>query len=282
MSPDLPKAVVDPSAAAEPSGWNAFAGSSYPDSATVPDKPPAPARPPLGRHSRAVSREQVPLSTRMQRALAAAVGAARTAASTAAARIRQGAAGMSKAGPDNRLLAGIAGIGLIFVIALLIGRGTSHPIVPSASRPATTAAPPPPRAPTPAQSSAGASTVPAPQNAQTFGAGNTGFQVVRLRYGIHAGYIATVFDLGAVKGTAPGSPKVTVSASNPTTLLVTFSGTVPAGSTGSPPRGKIISSVTLVSSSGNKTVYRFDLTRPGTATAFYLSAPARFVLEIHG
>ena len=39
--------------------------------------------------------------------------------------------------------------------------------------------------------------------------------------------------------------------------------------------------MTLVSSTGHKTVYRFTLTRPATATAFYLTAPTRFVLDIH-
>jgi hypothetical protein len=90
-----------------------------------------------------------------------------------------------------------------------------------------------------------------------------------------------VFDMGAAGAAAAGTPKVTLSFSTPTTLLVTIDGTLPAGSTGTPPPGKVISSVTLVSSTGHKTVYRFGLTRPATATAFYLTAPTRFVLDIH-
>jgi hypothetical protein len=90
-----------------------------------------------------------------------------------------------------------------------------------------------------------------------------------------------VFDLGSAGGTATGSPQVVVSFSDPTTALVTFSGTAPAGSSGSPPADKIISSVTLVSSSGGKVEYRIRLTRPATFTAFYLSGPPRFVLDLH-
>jgi hypothetical protein len=105
--------------------------------------------------------------------------------------------------------------------------------------------------------------------------------VIRLRYGAQTGYMRVVFDLGAAGGTATGTPKAMVSYSNPTTVLVTFSGTLPAGSTGTPTPGKVISSVTLVSSGGGKTVYRFGLTRATTATAFYLTSPTRFVLDLH-
>jgi len=280
-----PADVIAERDVAEPvdsAGWNAFAASSYPDADVPAGKPTSPPPRPLGRHSRAVAREQVPLSTRMMRALAAVAALARGGASTAVARGRQGVAGLSKTGPDNRLLAGVAGIGLIFVLALLFGRGSSHPVAPTANRPATSAAAPP-RQSTPAQSSAAASasSAPAPSQVQTFGAGDTGFQVVRLRFGAQSAYYRVVFDLGGVSGAGQGTPKATVSFSTPTTVLVTFAGTVPAGSTGTPTLGKVISSVSLVSSSGNKTVYRFTLIRAATATAFYLVSPTRFVLDLH-
>jgi Putative zinc-finger len=281
-----PAEMVDerPAADAEATaGWNAFAASSYPDvDVPVDDRPPAVRPQPIGRHTRAVAREQVHLSTRMVRGVTALAAATRVGTATAVARVRQSVSGLSRTGPDSRLLAGIAGIGLIFVIALLIGHGSGHPAAPTAARastvPSAHSQPPAPARSSAAASAGGAS---APAHVQTFGAGDTGFQVIRLRYGAQTGYMRVVFDLGAARGTATGTPKATVSYSNPTTVLVTLSGTVPAGSTGTPTPGKVISSVTLVSSSGNKTVYRFGLTRAATATAFYLISPTRFVLDLH-
>ncbi len=118
---------------------------------------------------------------------------------------------------------------------------------------------------------------PAPAQVQTFGAGGTGFQVLRLRYGAAAGYERTVFDIAG----AAGTPKVTAQFTTPTTLVVTFSGAAPGGATATPNPGRVISSVTLVSTSGGKSVYRFTLTRAATITAFYLTSPTRFVLDIH-
>ena len=283
----VPVEATDERDSAEPvdtAGWNAFAASSYPEldmqaDQPVEEKPPRP----LGRHSRAVSREHVPLSTRIGRTMTAATGTARAATSGAMARARQGIGRIASTGPDNRLLAGIAGIGLIFVIALLVGRGSPHPATPTAAKPAPATSAPQQHQSVPPQPSAatGTSVAPAPSQVQTYGAGNTGFQVIRLRYGVGAAYSRVVFDLGAASGSAVGTPKVTVSFTNPTTMLVTFNGTVPAGSTGSPTPGKVISSVSLVSSSGGKTVYRFGLTRAATTTAFYLASPTRFVLDLH-
>jgi anti-sigma factor RsiW len=275
----VPVEATDERDSAEPvdtAGWNAFAASSYPELDMPADQPVEQKPPrPLGRHSRAVAREHAPLSTRVGRATAAA--------STAVARVRQGVGRIASTGPDNRLLAGIAGIGLIFVVALLIGHATSHPATPTAAKPAPATSAPQQHQSVPPQPSAatGTSVAPAPSQVQTYGAGNTGFQVIRLRYGVGAAYSRVVFDLGAASGSAVGTPKVTVSFTNPTTMLVTFNGTVPAGSTGSPTPGKVISSVSLVSSSGGKTVYRFGLTRAATTTAFYLASPTRFVLDLH-
>jgi hypothetical protein len=274
---DIPETAV-------PVGWNAFAASSYADGDVPVDEGPPATRPrPIGRHTRAVTREQVPLSTRVTRGLAALAAATRVGTATAVARVRQSLGSISRTGPDSRLLAGIAGIGLIFVIALLIAHSSGHPVAPTAVRPSTvpSAAQSHPSAPVKSSVAASAAGAPAPTQVQTFGAGDTGFQVIRLRYGAQTGYMRVVFDLGSASGTATGTPKATVSYSNPTTVLVTLSGTVPAGSTGTPTPGKVISSVTLVSRSGNKTVYRFGLSRAATATAFYLISPTRFVLDLH-
>ncbi len=221
--------------ARQAAGWNAFAASSYPDTEMPHERATTDRRPrPLGRHSRAVARDQVPVSARIGRVTAAV----RTAAGGAMARARQGVGRLGAAGPDNRLLAGVAAIGLIFVVALLIGHGTSRPSSPVAARPAATAQPQPHQS-APAQSSAPAATsAPVATPVQTFGAGDTGFQVVRLRYGSQAAYMRVVFDLGPARGAAPGTPRVTISFPTPTTMLVTLDGTLPAGSTGSPTAGQ--------------------------------------------
>ena len=93
-----------------------------------------------------------------------------------------------------------------------------------------------------------------------------------------------VFDMGPVSGSSGTSPRITVSFTNPTTVLVTLNGTLPAGTTGNPPAHSVISSMTLVSSSGGKTVYRIVVTHPVTATGLFLSGtspPLRFVLDLH-
>ncbi len=105
-----------------------------------------------------------------------------------------------------------------------------------------------------------------------------------IRYGQQSSYLRMVFDMGPVSGSAASSPKITVAFTNPTTMLVTFEGTVPAGSTGNPPVHGVISSVTLVSSSGGKSVYRIVVTRAVTAHGLFLSGtspPLRFVLDLH-
>jgi hypothetical protein len=67
-------------------------------------------------------------------------------------------------------------------------------------------------------------------------------------------------------------------------MLVTFKGTLPAGSTGNPPVHGVISSVTLVSSNGANAVYRIVVTRAVTPHGLFLSGtspPLRFVLDLH-
>jgi hypothetical protein len=262
--------------------WNAFAASSYPieDDAIV--KPPATPPRPLGRHSRAVARERIAVTTRVWRAMAVMAAAVQVQSRSALAVMRQRMSAISRGGPDNRLLAGVAAVGLIFVIALLVGHSSKSP-APAAARTAPSSAVAHPKTSIPAQSSAAAQAIaPSTIPAKTFGSGASGFQVTRLRYGVQPSHaVRVVFDLGAVSGTVKGSPKVVVSFTNPKTMLVTFSGTLPSGSTGVPPPGRVISSVTLVSGGSQSTVYRFVLTRAVTTTAFYLLSPTRFVLDLH-
>jgi hypothetical protein len=213
--------------------------------------------------------------------MAAMAAAVQLQSRSALAVVRQRMSGISRGGPDNRLLAGVAAIGLIFVIALLVGHGSKSP--PAAARTAPSAAVTHPKTSTPAQASGAAQAIaPSTIPAQAFGSGASGFQVTRLRYGVQPSHaLRVVFDLGAVSGTVHGSPKVVVSFTNPKTMVVTFSGTLPSGSTGVPPPGRVISSVTLVSTGSQSTVYRFVLTRAVTTTAFYLLSPTRFVLDLH-
>jgi len=210
--------------------------------------------------------------------------AVRTQGAAATAAVRRGIAGVSSAGPNSRLFAVVAGIGLVFVAALLFARSSPHAPAPTALRPAATGAVTQPHHPAAVGPSSGAVAQSAPAaatNVQTFGSGATGFQVLRMRYGAQAAYLRVVFDLGSAGAAAAGSPKVVVSFTGPQTMLVTFAGALPAGSTGVPPPGKVISSVTLLSSANQKTVYQFQLTRAVSTVGFYLASPTRFVLDLH-
>jgi hypothetical protein len=212
--------------------------------------------------------------------MAAALGAQTTAATAAA---RRSVSGMSKSGPNSRLLAGVAGVGLLFVGVLLIGHSASHRTAPTATKPAPSAAVTPSHQSAPAQSSGAAaqSSAPSATAVQTFGSGAGGFQVIRMRYGAQVSYMRVVFDLGGAGGQAAGSPTVAVSFTDPKTMLVTFTGAQGAGSWRAPPTGTVISSATLLSSTSQRSVYRFDLTHAVTTTGFFLAAPTRFVLDLH-
>jgi Putative zinc-finger len=274
----------DPPSADDESEWNAFAASSFPlDEAAVERTRDVPAKP-LGRHSRAVSRQNVPFTTLVSRVLARMAAAVRTQGAAATAKVRRSIAGVSSAGPNSRLFAVVAGIGLVFVAALLFARSSPHAPAATALRPAPTDAVTQPHHPAAVGPSSGAVAPSAPAaatNVQTFGSGATGFQLLRMRYGVQAAYLRVVFDLGSAGVTAAGSPKVVVSFTGPQTMLVTFTGALPAGSTGVPPPGKVISSVTLLSSANQKTVYQFQLTRAVSTVGFYLASPTRFVLDLH-
>jgi hypothetical protein len=277
------RARSDPPSADDESEWNAFAASSFPlDQAAVERTREVPAKP-LGRHSRAVSRQNVPFTTQVSRVLARMAAAVRTQGAAATATVRRGIAGVSSAGPNSRLYAVVAGIGLVFVAALLFARSSPHTPAATALRPAPTDAVTQPHHPAagPSSGAVAQSAPPAATNVQTFGSGATGFQVLRMRYGVQAAYLRVVFDLGSAGVAAAGSPKVVVSFTGPQTMLVTFTGALPAGSTGVPPAGKVISSVTLLSSANQKTVYRFQLTRAVSTVGFYLASPTRFVLDLH-
>jgi Putative zinc-finger len=272
----------DPPSADDEAEWNAFAASSFPlDEAAVERTREVPAKP-LGRHSRAVSRQNVPFTTQVTHVLARMAAAVRTQGAAATATVRRGVAGVSSAGPNSRLFAVVAGIGLVFVAALLFARSSPHAPA-TALRPAPTDAVSQPHHPAAAGPSSGvAQSAPAAAtNVQTFGSGATGFQVLRMRYGVQAAYLRVVFDLGSAGAATAGSPKVVVSFTGPQTMLVTFTGALPAGSTGVPPPGKVISSVTLLSSANQKTVYQFRLTRAVSTVGFYLASPTRFVLDLH-
>lgn len=280
---------------AEPVAWNAFGASSYPRSeADASSAPPAPVRRVSpGRHSRAVAREQVGVAVRMRRALAATgalLGQGGDAATTGGRAIVTTVRG---ANPDRRIIAAIAAVAIIFITVLVVGHRATPAISPTAGAlpatsapahaPTASANPAPPSARAPATAAPKTAVAP-PQVVQTFGAGGTGFQVRDIRYGQQSGYLRMVFDMGPVSGSTGSSPTISVAFSNSTTMLVTLDGTVPAGSTGSPPAQGVISSVTLLSSSGGKSVYRIVVTRAVTARGLFLSGtspPLRFVLDLH-
>jgi hypothetical protein len=278
----------------EPAAWNAFGASSYPQAAAdASPAPPAPVRPiSPGRHSRAVAREQVGVAMRMRRALAATGTLLGQGGDAATAGGRAIVTTVRGANPDRRIIAAIAAVAIIFITVLVVGHRATPSTSPTAR--ALPAASAPAHAPTAAPTAAPSARAPAtgapktavapPQTVQTFGAGATGFQVRDIRYGQQSGYLRMVFDMGPVSGSTGNSPKITVAFTNPTTMLVTFNGTLPAGSTGSPPVRGVISSVTLLSSSGGTSVYRIVVTHAVTARGLFLSGtspPLRFVLDLH-
>ena len=269
--------------------WNAFAASSYDDEEKHGATTETPRSRPLGRHSRALARDTRALGARISAAVAAAAAVlpfGRSAAADTGTRAPRGARPVI---PRRVMTLGIPAVAVVFLLALVIGHvATPSPHVTSvtASLAPTAAAlaPAAPSAPTasaPAASSApAATTAPAPVAAQSFGGGGTGFQIQRIRYGQQTGFFRTVFDIGAASGTVSGTPKVDLVIPDAKTILLTFSGTVAAGSTGSP-GGSTIASVALVSSSGGKVQYRITLNQPATPNAFYLDGPTRFVLDLH-
>lgn len=282
-------------APAEPVAWNAFGASSYPRSeADAAAAPPAPARRVSpGRHSRAVAREQAGVAVRLRRAVAATGALLGRGGDAATAGGRAIVTTVRGANPDRRIIAAIAAVAIVFITVLVVGHRATPATSPTArALPATsapvhaptaaaTAAPPSARAP---GTAAPKTAVAPPQAVQTFGAGGTGFQVRDIRYGQQSGYLRMVFDMGPVSGSTGSSPTISVAFTNPTTMLVTLDGTVPAGSTGNPPAQGVISSVTLLSSSGGKSVYRIVVTRAVTPRGMFLSGtspPLRFVLDLH-
>ncbi len=322
----VPPAIEPPAIRHRPR-WNAFAGSSYARRADDPEdddvvealrkQAAVPSRS-LGRHSRAVARDQVTLAMRLRRLGASMVAAVRSGGGSAAAGLRSGGASAatafrtggtaaaggahraadsaSGASPDRRILAAIAGVVVIAGAALFISRGSSSP-APTATAthhtPAAAAggAAPAPNTSAPAHPSTSApahpsTSAPAPTTGsltgtQTFGSNGTGFQLKDIRYGIHPGDLRVVFDLGMLSGSSGTSPRAVVAFSDPQTMLITFSGVIPAGSTGSPPPGGAIASVTLVSTKGGTAQYRVKLTKAVTFSGGYLTGPVRFVLDLH-
>lgn len=297
VAPERPEAIPRtgelPERPSTPS-WNAFGGAAYGAGAVEEDHvagsartPAAPPRP-LGRHTRAVIRDRPDLGTRVRAALAAIAATLGRGSAAAASRTRHARTAAASANRDRRLLA-IGGVvtGIVLVVFLLLRVTAAKPTTAIHSGPPATVAP------SAAVSAAAQSAVPtaaptapaanaaALPNSQTFGAGATGLQVTAIRYGQHTGYLRVVFDLGPASGSASGgSPRVVVSFTDAQTMLVTFAGVVPAGSTGTPPAGGVVSSVSLGSSGGGTTVYKVKLAHPVSVTAGYSTA-VHFVVDLH-
>lgn len=278
--PDAP-AVRRVPTIVDQAGWNAFAASSFPPRPVEEPSPATAPQRPMGRHSRAVARGGRTAGPRIGAGIAAAGFALAAGASTLARAARRRVAGVSSGGPDSRILAGVAAVGIVFVVALLIGH-SSHAPAPRAtalgSHSAAPTAHPTVQGPTPTPAtSAPTAAATAPPVAQTIGSGATGFTVTDLRYGRQPSYSRMVIDLTGGSGT----PRATVAFTDPRTVLVTLSGTAPPSSIAPPPKDTIISSVTLVSGSAQRSVFRLTLDRAATSTVFYLLSPTRFVLDLH-
>ena len=293
---DEPAADDTPTTDAPESAWNAFAASSYPRLDEIPaviSEPEAGRQ--LGRHGRAVARDHVDVVQRARRSLAAAAHGIRGERRAGAVGVHATMAAGRTGNRDRRIIAAIAAVAVIFLTALVVGHGSGTTASPTAGRvspgnvpahnsaPAASAPASKPAVVPPATSSAPSAAL-APAAPQTLGAGATGFQIAGLRYGQQPGYMRIVFDMGPVKGNNGSSPTVTITSSNATTLLVSFAGTLPAGSVGTPPAGTVLSSVSLVSTAGGKSLYRIVVSHPVSANALFLSGtspPLRLVLDLH-
>lgn len=163
----------------------------------------------------------------------------------------------------------------------------SAPVVPPSGAPAASQQPqasapavqqPPAAQPPPvSQQPAGALS-----GVHVLGDGGTGWQIQTIRYGDHTSFLRVAFDLAPGGGTTTGSPKVTIGLSDATTLLVEFNGVIPAGSVGSLPSAKFVTSVKLLQPSPvpGATVYQFKLARALTINPSYLSGPTRLIIDL--
>jgi anti-sigma factor RsiW len=280
--------------------WNAFGAAAFRGETTPATEASAARAPrrPLGRHSRAVQRQSVGIGIRLRALVGAALSSVRGGSAQAAPATR-GAGGVVPGGGtaaaprtrfsfDHRVALAIGGVVAIFLVAFLIGHVGTHSPTATRVTPSTAASVAPhsaaasASAPTAPPATAGRPTTTAPLPAmQTFGKGGSGFQVTRMRYGVFDGSQRIVVDLGATSGTATGEPLTTIGFSGTTTMLVTFNGTIPAGSLAAPPAGGVVTSITRVPSTAGTTTYRFTLSRAAKPVAFYLTGPLRFVLDLH-
>ena len=188
---------------------------------------------------------------------------------------------------DRRLLGFIAGVVVLGIIGVLVGRSvTSLPVasnpaaaphasaVPSApaqsiapATPVPTQAPPPP--PSPTQLS----------GIHSLGSGASGYTVGTLRYGSHPGDFRMVFDL---TGTSTTTPDVVIGWGNATTLYVEFVGVAPGGVPNNPLPGNTVVASHLLSmhTVPGRAVYQFDLAHAATLSAYYLTGPTRLVIDL--
>lgn len=287
----------DPDNSTDDGSWNAFGAAAF-RGETAPAAEAAPARAPgspLGRHSRAVQRRSDGIGVRLSALMTSALSAVRGSGAHAAASRPSGDGVVHGGGSaaarrdgftfDRRIALAIGGVVAIFLVALLIGHLGSR--TPAVSRVTASTAPSAAphsaagssaRAATAAPAPAGRPTTTAPLPAtQTFGKGGSGFQVLRMRYGTFSGSQRIVVDLAG----ATGEPLTTIGFSGTTAMLVTFNGTIPAGSLAAPPAGGVVTSITRVPSSAGTTTYLLTLSRAARPVAFYLAGPLRFVLDLH-
>ncbi|MFN2581221.1 MAG: anti-sigma factor [Candidatus Dormibacteria bacterium] len=264
-------------------------------SPAVPEWYQAPPAQPPPEQPAAISEPARP--GRHQRALASGrTGAARTwAGIRSLATPRQG--GVERPIRDRRLWAYGAGVVVLLVIGLLVGKSvttvpptarvnvpnpTAIPLNPTATAPALQHTPQPTTAPTAhatATPTPTPSTNPAAQlsNAKTLGSGGSG-TVQDVRYGAHPGDFRIVFDIS----NAGGDPTVIIGNSDPTTIYVEYQNVTPNGAPAQPPPGNVATSMQLVQPSlvPGKVVYKITLAHAANLSAEYLSGPTRLVIDL--
>ena len=156
------------------------------------------------------------------------------------------------------------------------GSGSAAPAAPAVVGPAV--APGAPAASAPATTAPPAAPSAAPAGPQTAGGTGTGWTVSAVRFGDHGSFYRVVVQLDGGTGAAPAVSAVNQDAQ---TVVITFSGTQPAGAPITAPGG-LVRSMQLVSPppGPGRTAYRLALSRPATPHIVFASGPLRLVIDL--
>ncbi|HZB98284.1 MAG TPA: zf-HC2 domain-containing protein [Candidatus Sulfotelmatobacter sp.] len=173
------------------------------------------------------------------------------------------------AGARQATTLAVAGVAVLLVIGLAVGRATSPttPLTASQNNESKPSAPQqqqPPPAPAQTQPSAAppATTPVQLNNIRTLGDGATGLEIHAIRYGAHPSDFRIVFD---VRGGGSGAtPRTVVGFKDPTTLWVVFNSATPGASVTTPTDSVVTAARLVQPAPSGQTIYEFKLSRAAT------------------